>query len=75
MEAELHPTPGFAIRKGWHCTLQPRAPHLKRLLKSGEKRVWVECDVEDVQYYNRPESQGGMWLLAQRLKANRILQK
>ena len=29
MEAECHPTKGFAIRQGWHCCFQPVAPHLK----------------------------------------------
>ena len=36
MDAELHPKKGFAVRKGWHCTLEPKAPHL-----SEKDRVWV----------------------------------
>ena len=63
LDAESHPTTGFAYRKGWHCTLIPIAPHL-----STKNRVWVELEVEDVQYYNRPESQGGTWVLAQKMK-------
>ena len=63
MEAESHPTKGFVYRKGWHCTLRPEAPHL------GTKgRVWVEVEVEDFEYFQRPESQGGVWVLAQRMK-------
>lgn len=73
LEAECHPTKGFAIRKGWHCCFQPLAPHLKMELKSGEKRVWVECEVEDWESYDRPESQGGAWILAQRMKLIRII--
>ena len=73
LDAELHPTKGFAVRKGWHCCFKPYAPHLKRHLSNGEDRVWVECEVEDWQSYNRPESQGGAWILAQRLKINRII--
>lgn len=73
MEAEYHPTKGFAARKGWHCTLKPVAPHLKLELKSGEKRVWAECEVDGVVYYNRPESQGGKWVLAQTLKVRKLL--
>ena len=71
--AECYETKGFAVRKGWHCCLQPYAPHLKMVLKNGEQRVWVECEIEDYSYYNRPESQGGTWVLAQRLKVVRIL--
>jgi|LauGreDrversion4_2_1035121.scaffolds.fasta_scaffold1158054_3 hypothetical protein len=63
LDAEEHPTKGFAVRKGWHCTLQPIAPHL-----STKDRVWVEVEVEDTELYNRPESQGGTWVLAQRMK-------
>jgi hypothetical protein len=73
MGAECFPTKGFAVRKGWHCTLQPIAPHLKTELKSGEKRIWVKCEAEDFEYYQRPESQGGTWVLAQRLKVLEVL--
>lgn len=73
MKAQEIPTKGFAVRKGWHCTIIPFAPHLKTKLKSGEVRVWVEVDVSDVVFYNRPESQGGVWALAQHMRANRIL--
>lgn len=61
--AESHPTKGFAVRKGWHCTLKPVAPHL-----SEKGRVWVQVEIEDFELYNRPESQGGTWVLAQRMK-------
>lgn len=73
MVAECFPTKGFAVRQGWHCCFKPIAPHLKTELKNGEKRVWVECEVEDFESYNRPESQGGAWILAQRMKINRVL--
>jgi len=67
-KAEDHKTKGFAHRPGWHCTLKPKAPHLNMELSSGEKRVWVECEIEDFQYFNRPESQGGAWVLADKIK-------
>lgn len=73
LPAECHPTKGFAIRQGWHCCFQPVAPHLKKELASGEKRVWVECEVEDWQSYDRPESQGGAWILAQRMMLIRVI--
>ena len=73
LDAECYPTKGFAVRKGWHCTLQPVAPHLKMRLKSGQQRVWVKCEIEDFEYYQRPESQGGTWVLAQRLKVLEVL--
>jgi len=63
MDAELNPTKGFAVRKGWHCTLTPEAPHLSK-----KNRVWVEVEVDDFEYFNRPESQGGTWVLAQRMQ-------
>jgi hypothetical protein len=66
LQAENHPTKGYATRQGWHCTLTPHAPHL-----STKDRVWVEVEVEDTELYNRPESQGGTWVLAQRMKVVR----
>jgi len=68
LEAGYHPTNGFAGRQGWHCTLKPIAPHLKENPKHGMKRVWVEVEVEDTVLYDRPESQGGTWVLAQWMK-------
>lgn len=68
MDAESHPTKGFAERKGWHCTLSPVAPHLKENPKNQTPRVWVEVEVMDYELYNRPESQGGTWVLADRMK-------
>lgn len=62
MDAELNPTKGFAVRKGWHCTLKPEAPHL-----SDKGRVWVEVEVDDFEFFERPKSQGGTWVLAQRM--------
>lgn len=68
IQAECYPTKGFATRQGWHCCFQPYAPHLKTELASGEHRVWVECEVEDFEAYDRPESQGGQWILSQKIK-------
>lgn len=70
--AENHPTRGFAVRKGWHLTLKPVAPHLNMVLKSGEKRVWAEVEFEDYVFYDRPESQGGAWVLANMMKVVKI---
>lgn len=73
MQAECHPTAGFKVRQGWHCTFLPYAPHLSMRLSNGEQRVWVECEIEEVETYDRPESQGGTWALAQRMKIIREL--
>lgn len=62
-DAEDIPTKGYAHRPGWHCTLRPEAPHL-----SEKDRKWYKVEVEDFEYHKRPESQGGMWVLAQRLR-------
>ena len=68
LQAECHPTKGFAIRQGWHCWFEKKAQHLKEQLSNGEQRVWIKCEVEDWETYDRPESQGGAWILAQRMK-------
>ena len=73
MPAECHPTKGFAVRQGWHCCFKPIAPHLKETLSNGEKRVWCEVEVEDWASYDRPESQGGAWILAQMMKIIKVL--
>lgn len=63
LTANTYPTNGFAVRKGWHCTLKPNAPHLSK-----KDRAWVKVIAKDYEYYNRPESQGGTWVLAQKIK-------
>lgn len=63
MKAEDHPTKGYAHRPGWHCTLKPEAPHL-----STKNRVWYEVEIKNFKEYNRPESQGGKWILAEDMK-------
>lgn len=68
LEAEDHPTKGFAHRPGWHCCFTQHAPHL-----SEKDRVWIEVEVEDFTKYDRPESQGGAWILANRMKVIREL--
>lgn len=68
LQAESHPTKGFAVRPGWHCTLKKSAPHL-----SEKDRVWVEVEIEDYTEFKRPESQGGVWALANRMKIIREL--
>lgn len=73
LKAECYPTKGFAVRCGWHCCFIPYAPHLKETLSSGEERVWVEVMVRNWESYDRPESQGGAWILAQEMVAVRKL--
>lgn len=68
LEAEDHPTKGYAHRPGWHCCLRPEAPHLVKCPKNKARRVWAAVMVEDFEEYDRPESQGGTWVLAQRMK-------
>jgi hypothetical protein len=72
-KAEDHKTKGFAHRPGWHCCLKPEAPHLSLTLASGEKRVWAEVEIEEFKTYDRPESQGGTWILASRLKVIELI--
>jgi len=63
MVAENHPTKGFAVRPGFHALKKPTAPHLSK-----KKRAWFKVEVDDYQEFSRPESQGGTWLLAKRMK-------
>ena len=63
IKSECFPTKGFAVRPGWHCTAKPEAPHLSK-----KGRVWVEVEIEDVEKFTRPESQGGLWYLAGKIK-------
>ena len=84
MHCEFLPTKGFAERSvrtddkskigGWHCCYKPLAPHLADVLSSGEQRVWIECEARGRNTrYNRPESQGGAWLLVEEIKPLRII--
>lgn len=63
LEAEDHPTKGFAHRAGWHVGAERSAPHL-----SEKDRVWYKVEVEDYYTFKRPAHQGGEWLIAQRMK-------
>lgn len=68
LEAEDHPTKGYAHRPGWHAAPTKHAPHL-----SEKGRVWCKVLLEGVREYPRPKSQGGTWLLANRLKVLEVL--
>jgi len=61
--SECHPTKGFKVRQGWHCTSKPEAPHL-----SNKGRIWVKVHIEQYEEIKRPESQGGLWYLADKIK-------
>jgi hypothetical protein len=63
LEAEDHPTKGFAHRPGWHCAKSPEAPHL-----SEKGRVWCSVEVLDYEEHIRPANQGGCWILAKKMK-------
>ncbi len=67
-KSECHPTKGFATRQGWHLCLKPIAPHLSLNPKGNTPRIWVEVEFENFEMYDRPESQGGAWVLAERMK-------
>lgn len=81
LHCEFHPTKGFSprcisedIKGGWHCCFRPVAPHLNDVLSSGERRVWMECEARgEMVTYDRPESQGGAWLLAEEIMPVRVL--
>lgn len=64
LRAEDHPTNGYTHRPGWHAFYEPVAPHLRQ---DGD-RVWCRVLLLGCQDFERPASQGGTWILAQRLK-------
>jgi hypothetical protein len=47
---------------------KPEAPHLKLSLADGTRRAWYQVEMQNVTDYARPESQGGTWVLAQRIR-------
>lgn len=63
LDAKPFPTKGFAFRPYWHCTENPVAPHL-----SLKNRVWVLVEIEDYTEFKRPDTQGGTWYLAKKIK-------
>jgi hypothetical protein len=67
-KSECHPTKGFKVRQGWHCTSSPNAPHL-----SERDRVWIKVEILDYETIKRPVSQGGLWYLADKIKFLEIL--
>lgn len=81
LRSEYHPTKGFAERSigqdengnelgGFHSTPQPEASWIADELKSGEKRVWIECEAENVHEYKRPQ---GIWYLSEYITPIRVL--
>jgi hypothetical protein len=62
-QAEEHKTKGFAFRPGFHVCSAKFAPHL-----SEKGRVWRRVEIEGYTEIKRPDSQGGMWYLASRMK-------
>jgi len=72
LQAEHHHSKkGFAYRPGWHCTFTPHAPHIKLT----DNRAWYEVEIHDYRTYDRPESQGGAWILANMMKIVRRLKQ
>lgn len=67
LQAENHPTKGFKERQGWHTVQKQEAEHLSEI-----GRVWCECEVQDYYEYPRPRNQGGSWIIAQKIKVNKI---
>lgn len=63
LQAEEHPTKGYAFRPGWHTTNSPKADHL-----SMKDRVWMKVEIKDYEPLKRPANQGGVWYIAQKMK-------
>ena len=54
---------GFAYRPGWHATVRPIAPHLSEV-----GRRWFHVEIEGITRFKRPDKQGGLWYIAERMK-------
>ena len=67
LEAQLFPTPGFAVRFGWHACAQMSAPHLSK-----KGRVWCRVRLYDITANHRTGSQGGLLYTARYLKVTDI---
>lgn len=67
-QAEEHRTKGFAFRPGWHICSEQNAPHLSK-----KDRIWCLVEFEDHTEHQRPESQGGLWYTANRMKILEII--
>lgn len=63
LQAGDYKTNGYKHRPGWHCLAKPVAPHLKE-----EGRRWYKVEISGISTEDRPESQGGTWYLARRMK-------
>jgi hypothetical protein len=68
LTAEAHRTKDYAFRPGWHCCRHPKAPHL-----SEKGRVWAKVEIEGVTEMHRPECQGWLWYLGQRMRVVEVL--
>jgi hypothetical protein len=68
LQAEDHKTKGYAHRPGWHAALRPHAPHLRARPANGEVRKWYMVEMAGTQLYDRPESQGGTWVLGSAMR-------
>jgi hypothetical protein len=61
--AESFPTKGYKFRPYWHCTSKPIAPHLTE-----KNRIWLKVEIENYSEFKRPNTQGGLWFLANKMK-------
>lgn len=64
-------------RPGWHAAPTPYAPHLMdREGNMRPGRVWAQVSMpkHDSELYDRPESQGGAWLLGGHMRVDRVLE-
>jgi hypothetical protein len=68
IEAEDHPTKGYAHRPGWHTCDDTVAPHLKM-----NGRIWCEVVIDSFIELKRPESQGAKWYLSKYMKIVKLM--
>jgi len=54
---------GFKYNPFFHSCSTPSAPHL-----SENNREWYVCSIRDFSIYERPDNQGGIWYLSEKMK-------
>jgi hypothetical protein len=74
LESECIPTDGFKVNSGWHACSEPVAPHLVLEPVGKSRRVWARIEIGGhIKTRQRPTSQGGDWILAERMRVVEVL--
>ena len=62
----------YKTKKGFYGFEKPDNERYKTTLQRGDRRIWVECEVEDYEFYHHVMD-GATWVIAQRMRMIRAL--